>query len=605
MTTGQLQIHSENILPIIKRWLYSEKDIFIRELISNACDAIHKVKILRDQGETDAKDESFRIDVTIDEEAKTITFSDTGIGMTSDEVERYIAQIAFSGAEEFVEKFKEKGDSDQIIGHFGLGFFSSYMAADIVQIDTLSFKQGAEPAFWSCDGSSEYTLEKGKREQRGTSVILHVNKESEEFLQTGALRAVLSRYCQFLPYPIYLNDDRINPEPPLWVKAPSECEKQDYLDFYRALYPFEQEPLFWVHLNVDYPFNLKGILYFPKMKKDFEPPKNNISLYCNRVFVSDNCKDLLPEFLLTLKGAIDSPDIPLNVSRSSLQSDRTVRQVASHIAKKVADSLVSLFNSDRERFVSVWEDVEIVTKLGAFEDAKFADRVKNILIWKNTEGEWTTIAEYLDRNGEKTGDKIYYTNGDRGSCQFLELFKGQGIEVLQANPIIDSMFLGVLEGKLEKGKFQRVDAELADSFLDKERENTILDAEGRTASAKLADLVRDQLQRSDAEVQAKSLTSDELAAFVVIDESTRRQRDAMRQMMPSQGRSEIGAHTFVVNTNHPVIAKLPDLAKKDSGLAKQVVEQLYETSLLSQRELPAEGLDAFLARGSKIMEQLL
>ena len=344
MATGTLKIHTENILPIIKKWLYSDKDIFIRELVSNACDAIHKCKVLREHGEFTGSDIDFRIDLTVDKTAKTLTFTDNGIGMTAEEVEKYIAQVAFSGAEEFAGKYRSQNEKDQIIGHFGLGFYSAYMVSSTVTIDTLSYRDHSEPALWSCDGSTAYTLDKGSRTDRGTSITLFIDKDNEEFLEEGKLRTILNHYCAFLPVPIYLNGSHINKKEPLWLKNSADCTDQDYLEFYRALYPLEPDPIFWIHLNVDYPFHLKGILYFPKINRQFDFGQNTIKLFCNRVFVSDNCKDLIPDYLMVLRGAIDSPDIPLNVSRSTLQMDRTVRQLSSHISRKVSDRLSSLYN---------------------------------------------------------------------------------------------------------------------------------------------------------------------------------------------------------------------------------------------------------------------
>ncbi len=370
MTGKTLKIHTENILPIIKQWLYSDKEIFIRELISNACDALHKCKVLREHKETDIPDEELRISLSIDKKEKTLVFADTGIGMTSDEVEKYIAQIAFSGAEDFLGKYKSNAEKDQIIGHFGLGFYSAYMVAHKVTIDTLSYLPGAESAFWSCDGSSEYFLEKGQRSTRGTEITLHVDKDNEEFLDEERLKSIIQRYCAFLPFPIYLNGTRINDKEPLWLKNASECTDADYLQFYRALYPNESDPMFWIHLSVDYPFHLKGILYFPKITRRFDWSHNSIKLFCNRVFVADNCKDLIPDYLMILRGAIDSPDIPLNVSRSSLQMDKTVRQLSQHISKKVSDRLSSLYTSERDTFIKTWPDIEMIIKLGILQDEK-------------------------------------------------------------------------------------------------------------------------------------------------------------------------------------------------------------------------------------------
>ena len=605
MTKKPLSIHSENILPIIKRWLYSDKDIFARELVANACDAIHKLKILRDHGEAEVKDEDFRIDIRIDKEKRTLTFTDTGIGMDASEVEKYIAQIAFSSAEEFLEKYKTNIEGDQIIGHFGLGFYSAYMAAEKVEIETLSYKPGAEPVFWSCDGSSEYILEKGHRQTRGTEVTLFIDKNSDEFLEENRLKEILRHYCAFLPYPIFLENKQINTHAPLWIKAPSECSDKDYLEFYRYLYPFKEDPLFWVHLNVDYPFHLKGILYFPKVQKDFDFNKNTVRLYCNRVFVSDNCKDVIPHYLMALQGVIDSPDIPLNVSRSYLQMDRTVRQLSSHISKKVSDSLNSLYRTNRERFLKCWEDISVLIKLGAIEDEKFYERIKDILLWKVVDNGWTTVEEYLERNKEKTKDKILYTKDEKHLSDFIDLYKKRNIEVLSLTSHIDSYLIHYLEPKIAPAQFQRIDGGIDENILDKEREKTILDAQGKTEASKLADLIRMKLVDHQIDVEAKSLASDQIPGFVLIEENQRRMRDYMQAMDPegSQQHHTLVKPVFVVNTNHPLITALPTLEKTDPDLAKDLVQELYDLSLLSQREMSKEALTDFINRSHRILER--
>jgi molecular chaperone HtpG len=605
MTKKPLSIHSENILPIIKRWLYSDKDIFVRELVANACDAIHKLKILRDHGEVNVKDEEFRIDIHIDKEKRTLTFTDTGIGMDASEVEKYIAQIAFSSAEEFLEKYKTNQEGDQIIGHFGLGFYSSYMAAEKVEIETFSYKQDAEPVFWSCDGSSEYILEKGHRQKRGTEITLFIDKNSDEFLEENRLKEILRHYCAFLPYPIFLENKQINTHSPLWIKAPSECSEKDYLEFYRYLYPFKEDPLFWVHLNVDYPFHLKGILYFPKIQQDFDANKNTVRLYCNRVFVSDNCKDVIPHYLMALQGVIDSPDIPLNVSRSYLQMDRTVRQLSTHISKKVSDSLNSLYRTNREHFLKCWEDISVLIKLGAIEDEKFYERVKDILLWKVVDNDWTTIEEYLERNREKTKDKILYTKDEKHLVHFIDLYKKRNIEVLSLTSNIDSYLIHYLEPKITPAKFQRIDGGVDENILDKEREKTILDAQGKTEASKLADLIRMKLANHQIEVEAKSLASDHIPGFVLIEESQRRIRDYMQTMNPEGGQQHhsLVKPVFVVNTNNRLITALPTLERTDPDLAKDVVQELYDLSLLSQREMSKEALSDFINRSHRILER--
>lgn len=603
MKQGKLEIHSENILPIIKKWLYSDKDIFARELVSNACDAIHKVKILRDQGKTTAKDEEFHIEITIDKEGKTLTFADTGIGMNADEIKEYIAQIAFSGAEAFVEQYRTHDEKDQFIGHFGLGFYSTYMVADKVEINSLSYKEGAEATFWSCDGSPEYTMDKGNRDKRGTTITLHVSEDSEEFLDEGRIRSILHNYCHFLPIPISLNGNKINEKEPLWIKASSECSKEDYLEFYRHLYPLQPDPLFWVHLNVDYPFHLKGILYFPKLQKNFDLNKSSIQLYCNRVFVSDNCKDVIPSYLMALQGVIDSPDIPLNVSRSCLQSDRTVRQLGSHISKKVCDSLSSLYKSDRNRFIASWEDISIIVKLGAVEDDKFYNRVKDFLIWKTTDGEWITADEYTERFGDKTQNKILYTADEKHHTDLINMYREKGIGILCAGSYIDNYVINHLEKHLTPVTFQRIDAAMDDSLIDTSREKSILDAEGKTEASKIADFYRKKLAIDSLEVEAKSLATDTLPAFILIDESQRRMRDYM-QAMNQESVDMIQKKTMVVNTNSPLIEAIRKLDTKDSELSQEMAEEVYELALLSQREMQPERLNTFIKRTNTILEKL-
>lgn len=607
MQKKSLEIHSENILPIIKKWLYSDKDIFARELVSNAIDALKKVKLLQERGELEKDQEPLRIDIVTNKEAKTITFSDTGIGMDAEEVQKYIAQIAFSGAEDFLNKYKGNEEKEPFIGHFGLGFYSAYMVADKVDINTLSYKKEAEAVFWSCDGSSEYILDSGTREKRGTDIILHVNADSQDLFDEGKLSHILAHYCSFLPFPVFLDGKQMNTEEPLWIKPASECSRDDYLKFYRYLYPMEEDPLFWVHLNVDYPFTLKGILYFPKVKREYDFNKNTIKLYCNRVFVSDSCKDLIPNYLTILRGVIDSPDIPLNVSRSYLQMDRTVRQLANHISKKVSDSLATLYRTEKERFYQTWPDVSFIVKLGAVEDDKFYERVKEFLIWKSSNAAWTTVEEYLEHNKEKTKDKIFYTRDEKHVTHILDIYKSKGVEVLYADGPIDSYVINHLERKLSNVKFQRIDASVDDLLLDKTREKTILDASGRTEAAKIADFVRQQLVDEKVEVEAKSLAADGLPGFIVLDENQRRLRDYMMSIDRSDDNLALNAlmkPTFVINTNNKLVHAIHKLETVNPQLAKELVKHTYDLALLSQREMDPATLNAFVARTTQVLEQM-
>lgn len=605
MAKGTLSIHTENILPIIKKWLYSDKDIFVRELVSNATDAIQKCKVLREHNECQALDTEFRIDITIDKQARTLTFTDTGIGMSADEVEKYIAQVAFSGAEEFLGKYSSQDEKDQIIGHFGLGFYSAYMVAEKVTIDTLSYRDGSQPVLWSCDGSSSYELDSGTRTSRGTAITLFVDKDNDEFLEEARIRAILQQYCSFLPIPITLNGSQINEKEPLWIKPASECTPQDYLDFYHTLYPLEPDPIFWVHLNVDYPFHLKGILYFPKITSRFEWNKSQVKLFCNRVFVSDNCKDLIPDYLMVLRGAIDSPDIPLNVSRSYLQMDRTVRQLSTHLAKKVSDRLNSLYTNEKETFLSAWPDIEMIVKLGVLQDEKFYERSKEFLVWKTLLGEWTTAHDYQERHKDTYNGKIFYTSDDKNISPFLELYKEKGIEVLQATSPVDTPLMNFLEDKLSGARFQRIDGAIDETILDTSREKTLLDPEGKTEASRIADFIRSTLNIEKTEVEAKSLAADNVPAILVVDEQMRRMRETFALTQQANASLFTPKLTFVVNTNSKLIQSLYGLKDKEPNLAKEIVQHLYELSLLSQKELAPSALSSFITRSSKVLESLV
>ncbi len=599
MRKNTLSVHSENILPIIKKWLYSSRDIFLRELVSNSCDAIKKLSVLRECGDASDDGDAHAIHVKIDKENKTVTISDNGIGMTEEEVEKYIAQIAFSGAEEFLEKYKKEGESDPIIGHFGLGFYSSYMVASKVEIDTLSYKTDATPVLWSCDGSSSYEIGAGIRKTRGTDIVLHLDEENLEFLEEAKLRELLERYCGFMPVPIHLNDTPLNNDEPLWTKTPSSCTEQEYLAFYRKLYPMEEDPIFWIHLNVDYPFNLQGILYFPKTTQRFDAKKSAIKLFCNRVFVSDDCAEILPDYLMILRGAIDSPDIPLNVSRSYLQVDKKVKQLGTHISKKVADKLNSLFKTDREAYISNFAEFEPLLKFGLLQDEKFLERVKDILIWKNNKDEWTTAQEYLDRAKEK---KIYYCS-EQCSQKIQKAYLDRDIELIFASQAINSPVMSTLEAPL-KATFQRIDSVLDDALLDETREKTVLDSDGKSVSGRIADFFRKELP-SELKVEAKSLSTDSVAGALFLDEQTRRMRDffvlTQKKMEPNLFSS---GTTFVVNTNNKLVLESFRLSDKQPELASRLASQVYDLARLSQRELDPTEYEQVLTRQQELLEEL-
>lgn len=593
MAQGQLKIHSENILPIIKKWLYSSKEIFVRELVANACDALTKLSCIQ------PTQEPYAVTVSIDAKQRRVTISDNGIGMTAQEVETYIAQIAFSGAEEFVKKYESHQEKDQVIGHFGLGFYSAYMVADLVTIETLSCQEGSQPVCWSCDGSSSYTIEAGTRQKRGTDVILHLAPEEDEYLDHKRLLDILNHYCLFLPHPIYLNDTRINDQSPLWLKAPTECTDPEYLAFYRKLFPFEQDPLFWIHLNVDYPFHLKGILYFPRLTQERDIKKDAIKLFCNRVFVSDQCQDVLPEYLTILRGALDSPDIPLNVSRSTLQLDRTVRQLGQHISKKISDRLCALYAENRARFIEIFEDLEPIIKFGILQDDKFYERVKECLIWKTTEGNWTTVEAYLLAHEGKT---IYYASSDMEKHDILSLYKAKQLDVLLIrNHPLDLAILHHLEQK-SGAHFVRIDAALEEKLLDSSREKTMLDAEGKTEGGKIAAFFQRTLGLEHAQVEAKSLASDTLPAILMFKEEQRRMRDqlAFHKQAPFPIKP-----TLVLNTNHSLIQTIYGVGEKKPQLAQALAQQVYDLTLLGQREMAPEELSLFIKRSTDLLKTLL
>lgn len=593
MRQKTLSVQCENILPIIKKWLYSSHDIFLRELISNSCDAIKKFSFL-----TDSK-ESLEIHVRIDKEKKTLTISDQGIGMTEEEVEKYIAQIAFSGAEEFLSKYKNQ---ESMIGHFGLGFYSAYMVAAKVELETLSYLPDSEPVRWSCDGSANYEIGKGTRTERGTDVILHLDEPYFEFLEEPKVHELLNRFCSFMPDPIFLNGKPLGNKAPLWLKAPSECTDQDYISFYRTLFPMEGDPLFWIHLNIDYPFLLKGILYVPKIRRrNYEENGDSIRLFCNRVYVSESCRDLLPDYLMMLRGAIDSADLPLNVSRSYLQVDQNVKQLGSHISKKVSDRLSALFRSDRAQYCSLWSELELLVKLGLLQDDKFYERTKDLLIWKTSAGDWSTVQEVLDRSKEK---KIYYS-GEDASVSLQKAFLDKGCELLYTHSAIDGAVITSLERKMSSVKFQRIDSALEDVLVDSSREKSLLDSEGKTQSSRIAHFFKSQLSdEQQLEVEAKSLSADSLPGVLFLDEDSRRLRDYMALTQEKAPFESLEKKTFVVNTNNKLVQLAWSLSGKKPHLAQDLARQIYDLSRLAQRELSAKEVDLMVSREQSLLEQL-
>ncbi len=659
---GTLSIHTENIFPIIKKWLYSQHDIFLRELISNSTDALNKLKYARP--ETDAS--AFRIDVKLDKKKKTLQVTDNGIGMTAEEIRKYINQIAFSGAEEFIEKFKDV--QSNIIGHFGLGFYSTFMVADKVTIDSLSYQEGSEPAFWECDGTTDYSLSKGKRAEAGTTVSLHFNAESSDYLESAKIREILEKYCNFMPYPIYFEDKVVNQKEALWNRKPADVREEEYREFYKQLFHDWQDPIFWIHLNVDYPFNLKGILYFPKLRNEPEFYKGEVKLFCNNVFVADNLEDLIPEFLLLLKGGIDIPDIPLNVSRSFLQTDKQVKKITGYIVKKVADHLTGTFKDDRKKYEQYWEDIQNFIKFGLLKDDDFFDSLKDIIIFKSSSGEYLTLEEYKAKNPAAEGKaKVYYAVSEDTQVSYLQMMKDQGIEVVFQTSVLDTHLFQKLEGKLDKLEFLRIDSELNEQLINKEKQE-LVDPGHRTDSDKLKEVfdkalngsieasfykesyaefikkhpravevlapyltqkdeqtlvrpyelppeVREKLGPeawkalfehvyADVKVEVKSLKSPDISGLIVFNEFMRRWHD-MDMLQNRDSVSMLKNHTLIVNRENPTIAKLLKLAA--DGKTEEVnnlCAYIHDLSLLEQKAFSGEELKAFITRANRILNYI-
>ncbi|AMR33286.1 molecular chaperone HtpG [Mucilaginibacter sp. PAMC 26640] len=623
---GSISIHTENIFPIIKKFLYSDNEIFLRELVSNAVDATQKIKRLASLGQYTGELGNLRVEVAFDADKKTITISDNGLGMTAEEIKKYINQIAFSGATEFVEKFKEAKDANEIIGRFGLGFYSAFMVADRVDIETLSYQDGAEPARWTCDGSTEFEISEGSLEERGTEITLHINAESEEFLNQQKLQEILDKYAKFLPVPIKFGtttqeeedgvdeedkpkyksvetDNIINDTTPIWTKSPNELKDEDYLKFYKELYPYSEDPLFWIHLNVDYPFNLTGVLYFPKLKNDFEITKNKIKLFSRQVFITDEVKDIVPEFLMLLHGVIDSPDIPLNVSRSFLQADSNVKKINSYITKKVADKLSDLFKADRKNFEDKWTDIGLFVKYGMVSEEKFYDKAKDFVLVTNTKKENFTLPEYKDKveatQTDKDGQLVYiYTNDPDKQDAFIQSAGKKGYDVLVMNSPIDNHFISQLEQKLEKTSLKRVDADVADKLIKKDEVlETVLNEE---QSTKIKEIFDKAINKPAYKVQLESLNPDELPVTVTMDEFMRRMKDmaAMGGGMGFYGNMPDN-YKVIVNGNHKLISKI--LADDNTEVQAQLAKQAFDLALLSQGLLTGAELTEFVNRSVSLI----
>ena len=606
--SGSISIQAENMFPIIKKWLYSEKDIFIRELVSNCADAIAKHERLCALGQAQSDDAPYRITVTTDADANTLSFTDNGIGMTAEEVQKYINQVAFSGAKDFFEKYKDAGDSAQIIGHFGLGFYSAFMAAKRVTIETKSFVEGAQGVRWTSESGMEYTLEPCEKAERGTVVTLELDDDSKEYAQRWNVHSVLVKYFRFLPTPVYLEDAKqekkddekpINADAPLWEKQPNDCTDEEYRDFYHQLFMDVADPLFWVHLNIDYPFRLKGILYFPKLKNEFESVEGQVKLYCSRVFVADNIKEVIPEYLLLLKGCIDCPDLPLNVSRSFLQNDGTVTRISSLITRKVADRLLALFKNERDNYNKYWDDINPFIKYGCLRDEKFYERVKPALIFKLLDGTYKTVDEYLPAapEGEEKAENvrtIYYVTDEKAQAQYISMFRARGIEAVVLDRSLDGAFISMLESKNSAVRFRRIDADISD-----------LKAESETEKNEAVDKLFADLA-SGMKVDSAALAPDAAPAVLTLSEEGRRMQDMARLFGGPDGMADMykAEYTLVVNRAHPLYKKLGALAESDADTAKLLAQQIYDLARLAQRPLESDDMTAFLARSAQILEKL-
>ena len=631
---GSLSINSENIFPIIKKWLYSDHDIFFRELISNGCDAITKLKKLDMMGDYELTEGyKAKIEVIADPEKKTLTFKDNGLGMTAEEVEEYICQIAFSGATDFIEKYKDKSNADQIIGHFGLGFYSAFMVADEVHIDTLSYKEGATPVHWECDGGTEYNMEDGDRAEVGTTITLFINEDCLEFCNEYKAKEVIKKYCSFMPTEIYVSKANAEGEPelinetkPLWTKHPNDCTKEDYLAFYRKVFMDYKEPLFWIHLNMDYPFNLKGILYFPKINMEYESIEGTIKLYNNQVFIADNIKEVIPEFLLLLKGVIDCPDLPLNVSRSALQNDGFVKKISEYITKKVADKLSGMCKTEKEEYDKYWDDISPFIKFGCLKDDKFCEKMNDYILFKNLDGKYLTLPECLeikpmdeetavDENGnaveaevvdgeaeaeEKKEKVIYYVTDEKQQGQYISMFKAAKMDAVILTHNIDQPFVSQLEMKNEGIKFQRIDADLTDTFKAKTTKKAAKEMEEQAKA--IAEIIKKTMKNDKLNVKVEKLKNKKVASMITLSEEARRMQDMMKMYaMPGMDMGNFGAEgeTLVLNANHPLVEYVT--SHQDDENVSMICEQLYDLAKLQHEPLTPEAMSKFIARSNDIM----
>lgn len=647
---GNITIHTENIFPIIKKSLYTDHEIFLRELISNSVDAISKFKMASLAGEARGEVPEPEINLAIDKENRTLSITDNGIGMTGEEIKKYINQVAFSSAEEFINKYQKS--ANDLIGHFGLGFYSAFMVAKKVEIDTLSYQEGATPVHWCCDGSPEFELTDSSRSQIGTTITLTLMDEEGEYLEPARIRQLVKTYSDFMPVPIKIDGEVINQQRALWKESPQNLTKEDYLEFYRYLYPFQEEPLLWVHLNTDYPFLLNGILYFPKLRPDVDVSKGQLKLFCNQVFVSDHCEEIIPDFLIPLRGVIDSPDIPLNVSRSALTKDRTVRRIADFIAKKIADRLKSLYNEDAKEYIRCWGDVGTFIKFGSLKEDKFKQQVEDILIYRTTykppetpvqvevqtaEGDawqeataktpleaieqegYTTLKAYLERHKERHENRVFYCTDPRSQSTYVELYKNQGLEILFFDSFIDTnYFIPFLEREYSDVKFTRVDSELDSTLLEQDQASEIIDpGSNKTRAELIKEIFAKALDNSRINIKTEALKSDDPQgtppAIVLLPEAMRRLQE-MTAMMQQKAMAFPEEHILMINTNHPLIQQIVQISQgsivtgsgdsPSAQLAKMLCQHVYDLALIAQKGFDAEGMQAFVERSNRVLTKL-
>ena len=609
---GEISIHTENILPIIKKWLYSDKEIFIRELVSNAVDACSKIKQISLMGEYKEELGELEISIKIDSSKSTLSFVDNGIGMTRDEVKKYINQIAFSGAEEFLSKYKDTKEENQIIGHFGLGFYSAFMVSEKVEIFSKSFLP-EDSVHWENDGGTEFSLDDSDKKDRGTEIVLHIDKDNKEFLEENRIKDVILKYCDFLPYPIKLNGNLINNQHPLWLKSPREVKQEEYKEFYTKLFPFEDEPLFWIHFEVEVPFRLKGILYFPKLRHELDSSKGRIKLYCNQVFVSDNAKDIIPEFLTLLQGCLDIPDIPLNVSRSYLQNDPYVRKISEHITRKVAEKLVGLYKTERAEFEKYWDDINIFVKFGMMRDEKFYEKVKDVVLFKTSDGVYKTLAEYKEKNKginkESNGKQtILYSSDEKEQITYLNMIKSHGMEAVICNSLIDIHFIQFLEMKDTTVHFSRIDSDTHAGFVDEENKSQIKDGENKTTDDKIKGIFEKELKddKTKITINVQPLKNEDTSGMIILPEYLRRFKEMNYGMRKDEDANFFNDQTLVVNSNNKIVKNILSLSESSENeeKIKNLVNQIYDLALLSQNNLKGDRLVEFVKRSNSIMSGL-